>query len=117
MGDKGRAAEGTWSHVLPCAPVLLLAFPRQHHAMLHRPQPQHLGVPPGGGRTLLPASCCCSPPTGRGSLEAGVMLPVDVHLPVRTSLLYPCPRWLPSRAHFPLAWLPEQVMLLNFFLL
>lgn len=45
------------------------------------------------------------------------MLPVDVRPTVRASLLYPCPRRPPGGAHVPLVWLPEQVTLLNLFLL
>lgn len=81
------------------APALLLACPGD------------LGVPPGGGRTLLPAPRCCSPPAGLRPRGAGASLLVAIRPGVPA--LPAAMRW----GHALLAWLPEQVTLLNLFLI
>lgn len=92
-GDKGRAAEGACSHPLlhvprvPRAPAL--PSPGGTAATPHCLRPRHLAVPPGGGRTLLPASRCCSRPAGCPWKRAGCSR-VDVQPPARPGFLL-CP--------------------------
>lgn len=107
-GTKEGRQKGARSPPLPRVPCVPRALPSPGGtaATPHRPRPRHLAVPPGGGRTLLPAPRCCSRPAGCPWRRPG------------------CSRWMSGRdscsaprGRVPPLWLPEQVPLLNSFLL